>query len=321
MPETSTMSSMRAVYADPEKAGTLFLADVPVPTPLPHQALVKVQAFSLNAGDTRSALATERAYVPGWDFAGVVEKAAADGSSPPVGSRVFGFVFAGAWAQYVAVSSGTCAPLPDSISFEQAASLPVASLTALRSLRLAGGNLRDKNVLITGAAGGVGRYACQIASSMGAKVFAISRRPDLMDRLANDGVKNVTVFKTMEDAKAAGSYDYILDSVGGSSLAIALGALNRRGVCVTCGNSSGEKTTFEVRDFYMKCDVTFHGFYLASAFSDNDATPDLIEVARLVEAGVVNTPIGDQRSWKDIDKAAHDLKSQNIDGKIILKID
>ncbi|MGI6852106.1 zinc-binding dehydrogenase [Mesorhizobium sp. 1B3] len=311
--------AMLAVLADPLQPGELALREVPLPSRRDDQALIRVHAISLNAGETRTALIADRSYIPGWDFAGVIEEPAADGSSQPRGTRVFGIVPAGAWAQYVAVSASMMAALSDSVSFSQAAALPIAAITPLRAQRLAG-DITNKDVLITGAAGGVGRYACQLAAHAGARVHAISRRPRLEELLRKDHVDLVRLFPTMDDAVQAGDYDYILESVGGPSLGRALGSLKRGGVCVSCGNSSDQKTTFEPRDFYLKADTRLHGLYLGSVFVDCDASSDLAEIQNLVASGKLSVPIGDERSWNDIQQAALDLKGQSIDGKIILHV-
>lgn len=110
--------------------------------------------FLLNIGETRTALTAETAYVPGWDFAGVVERQAADGSSPRVGTRVFDLVPQGACADYVC--AGVLAEMPAGVGDGQASALAVAGATALICLELAG-PLFGRHVLVTDAAGGVGR--------------------------------------------------------------------------------------------------------------------------------------------------------------------
>jgi NADPH2:quinone reductase len=123
---------MRAVVVDKQTTGRRTIREVPVPQPTASEALVRVAAVSLNRGETRTALsAAADGWRPGWDLAGVVEHAAADGSGPPAGTRVVGLVPAGAWAERVAVSTQALATLPDMVSFAQAATLPVAGLTAL----------------------------------------------------------------------------------------------------------------------------------------------------------------------------------------------
>lgn len=279
---------MRAVVTQPGRSPGLAIEAVPGPAPGTHQALVRVTAFSLNAGETRSALGASTRYTPGWDFAGRIEQAAADGSTPRAGTRVLGFVTAGAWAECVCARAVDMALIPEGLEDAVAASLPVAGVTALMALERAA-PLLGKRVLVTGAAGGVGRFACQVAALSGAEVFAVSRRPELPVRLAQDGVASARVFADMAAAQAAGEYDVILDSVGGESLARALGALAPGGTCINCGNSSDGLTVFDVRPFYMKADTSLHGFFLRPHRAAGRCALPLARLATLAASGRLRT--------------------------------
>src|SRR5262245_6151613 len=125
------MDHIRAVVVDPNTQGRLAIRQVAASSPLPSETLVRVFAISLNLGEVRRSLTADAGWRPGWDFTGVVERAAANGSGPPVGARVVGLLPGGAWAEQVAVPTHSVALLPDSVSFAQAATLPVAGLTAL----------------------------------------------------------------------------------------------------------------------------------------------------------------------------------------------
>jgi NADPH2:quinone reductase len=308
---------MRAIFTDPNTSACLTFRETTAPTPAPSQALIKVAAFSLNQGETRTALAAAHSYIPGWDFAGVIQRAAADGSTPKEGARVFGFVAQGSWAEYIAVPCTLMAEIPDGVTNAQAAALPIAGVTAQACLEVAGA-LSGRRVLITGAAGGVGRFACQLAALAGAKVFAISRRPDLQRRLQEDGVEPAGVFTTMAEAKAAGQYDVILDSVGGDTLAIALTALARDGVCVNCGNSSRQPTSFDIRAagwpfHHTRC------IWLGRELPP-DSTPMLAQLIHLVKLGYLRTPIDAELPWTSVAEAAERLIQQSVNGKIVLNV-
>ena len=139
---------IRAVVVDPAAPGKLAIRPVELRDPDRDEVAVRVSAISLNRGETRRALqVAEPGWRPGWDFAGVVDTAAADGSGPRPGTRVVGILPSGAWAERVNCRSHAVATLPDGCSDAQAATLPVAGLTALHALRQ-GGLLLGRKVLV-----------------------------------------------------------------------------------------------------------------------------------------------------------------------------
>src|SRR5437016_9598303 len=241
--DRQTMSTNLAVVVDPDAPGRLVIRPVPEPTADRGEALVRVHAISLNRGEVRRSAMAAAGWRPGWDLAGEVERAAADGSGPRVGARVVGFLPEGAWAQRVVVPKNALAELPDKVTFSQAATFPVAGLTALHALGK-GGLLLGRRVLVTGATGGVGDFAVQLARLAGAHVSASARRADQAPALRQWGAHEVVVG---DEIPAAPKYDLIIESVGGRTLGTALGALARGGLCVTLGVSASAEVTFDTR--------------------------------------------------------------------------
>src|SRR5437879_2931467 len=274
-------SSNLAVVVDPDAPGRLVIRSVPEPTPDRGEAIVRVRAISLNRGEVRRAGMAAAGWRPGWDLAGVVERAASDGSGPAVGARVVGFLPEGAWAQRVVVPTNALAELPDKVTFSQAATFPVAGLTAFHALGK-GGLLLGKRVLVTGATGGVGDFAVQLARLAGAHVTASVRRADQAPALRQLGAHEVLVG---DEIPPSPKYDVIVESVGGRTLGTALAALERAGVCVTLGVSASAEVTFDTRAFFATGRATLYGFYLFTELGSEPASVGLRRLAELVAAG------------------------------------
>jgi D-arabinose 1-dehydrogenase-like Zn-dependent alcohol dehydrogenase len=167
---------MLALVNTPRGPAPIELREIPEPALANNEALIEVHAFSLNRGELSSFARNKEGWVPGQDVAGIVLRQAANGVGPSVGANVVALVDDFGWAQRAAVASHRMAVLPGNVSFAQAATLPVAGLTALRTLRH-GGALVGRRVLITGAAGGVGTLAVQMAAHSGAHVTAVVGGP------------------------------------------------------------------------------------------------------------------------------------------------
>src|SRR6202795_779770 len=241
------MSANRAVVVDPEAPGRLVLQPVADPVTDRGEALVRVRAISLNRGEVRRSGMAPPGWRPGWDLAGVVERAAADGSGPRAGARVVGILSEGAWADLVAVPTHALAELPEKVTFSQAATFPVAGLTALHALAK-GGLLLGRRVLVTGATGGVGAFAVQLARLAGAHVTASARRADQVAALRQLGAHEVCVG---DDIAPSPKYDLVIESVGGRTLGTALAALRYGGVAVTLGVSASAEAKFAARQFFV----------------------------------------------------------------------
>jgi NADPH:quinone reductase-like Zn-dependent oxidoreductase len=310
------MSDHRAVVVDPEAPGRLVIRPVPDPVPDRGEAIVRVRAISLNRGEVRRSTMAAAGWRPGWDLAGNVERAASDGSGPKAGARVVGFLPEGAWAERVAVPTHSIAELPEKVTFSQAATFPVAGLTALHALAK-NGQILGKRVLVTGATGGVGDFAVQLARLAGAHVTASARRADQAPVLRQLGAHEVTIG---DDIPATPKYDLVIESVGGRTLGTALAALERGGVCVTLGVSASAEVTFDARTFFATGRTQLYGFYLFTELGTEPAAVGLRRLADLVAAGQLAPHISVERSWTEIAQVAADLIARKYPGKAVLTV-
>lgn len=224
---------MRGFLTDPAgRAGLRLTDDLPEPEPRPDEALVEVRAYAVNNDEANLIARRPDGWRPGQDVAGVVIRAAADGSGPGRGARVGCYLDWEGWAERVAVPVHCMAELADSVSFEQAAALPVAGLTALRALRL-GGAVLGRQVLVTGATGGVGQFAVQLAVAAGATVTSLVSGPDRIEEARALGAHRVV---TALDDPTLGPFHLVLEGVGGDVLAAAVRHLVPGGHLVWFGN-------------------------------------------------------------------------------------
>jgi NADPH:quinone reductase len=306
---------MLAVVNTPSGPEPVAIREVAEPELRPNEALVAVHAFSLNRGELRLFQVRPEGWRPGQDIAGVVLRAAADGSGPAVGTRVVALCDWEGWAERAAVPSHRIAPIADNVSFGAAASLPVAGLTALRSLRH-GAPLLGKRVLITGAAGGVGNLAVQLAARSGAKVTAIVGSAERARVL--DGLGAAETVTRIEDAQ--GRFALILEAAGGSSLKAALERIEARGTVVIFGNSSGEPTEINFRDFAEHQNARVQGFHYFTSEPEERFGFDLALLAGLIADGSLRPRI-DEHDWRDLARIGPLLRERRIPGKAVFHIE
>jgi NADPH:quinone reductase-like Zn-dependent oxidoreductase len=312
------MPKVRAVVTDANAPGHLVIAEVDAPTPLPGEALVRVKALSLNRGETNRAQRAPAGWRPGWDIAGVVEQAAADGG-PKAGDRVVGMLNSGAWAELVAVPMTNLAVLPDNVSFEQASTIPVAGLTALYALDRADG-LVERNVLVTGASGGVGNYAIQIARHGGAHVTGLVRQEKHLQSVTDAGAEHAVADETGQAAKDFGPYNVILESVGGEVLANVVSQLAPVGLMVCYGVSGGAGPVSVDSSLFLRTSATVSGLRVFTEIAREGASVGLGRLARMISAGTLKPLIAVQAPWTEIGPVALQLLDRSYPGKAVLTV-
>jgi NADPH:quinone reductase-like Zn-dependent oxidoreductase len=318
-------------YGPPD---VLRIADVPTPEPGPGKLLVRVRAVSVNArdwhllrGEPRLARLDRSTFgrrgprepIRGTDFAGIVESVGAGVTGWRPGQEVFG-ESEGALAEYVAAPIGVVAAKPPGLTFEQAAALPLAANTALALLR-AGHLVAGDSVLINGASGGVGTFAVQLATSMGARVTAVcsARNAELARSLG----AQATVDYASEDFAADGRrYDVVVDLVGNRSLRDLRRVVARDGWLVLSGGGvSGDGRFVGPMAMFVK------GVLMARLASARIATPQpkpsteaLTELAGLVGSGALTPVIDRTFAFDDAAAAIRYLEVEHARAKVVVTI-
>ena len=303
---------MLGYVTDPAAPAGIIRRELPEPQPGEHDVVVEVAAYAVNRGELALIEGRSDGWNPGQDVAGVITVAAVDGTGPPVGTRVVGIADQGGWSERVAIPSHRVAALPDSVSFPEAAPLPVAGLTALRALRT-GGSLLGRRVLITGASGGVGTFAVQLARIAGAVVTAQVSGPARVAGVSALGAEVIT-----EIGADAGPFNLVLEAVGGEVLTAAVRRLARGGVVTAYGVASGQRSDIAFYDFAAAAPGgRLEGFFVYST-GEETFGQDLALLALLVAEGKLAPQIGAPRNWSATPDMVLALRRREIAGKAVL---
>ncbi len=306
-------------YGPPE---TLRMTDVEQPAPKADEVLVKVLGLSVNPADwhcmrgkpifSRATLGVLRPKHPilGGDIAGRVEAVGSGVTQFQPGDDVYANLLDhgnGGFAEYASVPVGVMASKPASLSFEEAAAVPVAAVTALQGLRHHGEIQPGQKVLVNGASGGVGTFAVQLAKSFGAEVTGVTSTGNL-DLVRSIGADHVVDYTTTDFASSEQRYDLILDTIGNRSVPDLTSALTEGGkVAVTGFTTMGRMIG-----------VSLRGGKRVAMVSAHVTAQDLELLAELIEAGSVRPRIDRRYPFAEIPAAIAYLEQGHARGKVVV---
>ena len=310
----------------------LQLQEVAKPAPKADEVLVKIHAASVNAYDWHlltadiflvrlmgGGLRRPKVAIPGVDIAGRIEAAGSNVKQFRPGDEVFGDISAcgiGGFAEYVAVPENALALKPATLSFEEAAAIPMAAVTALQGLRDEGKIQAGQKVLINGASGGVGTFAVQIAVAFGAEVTAVcsTRNLDLARTLGADRV----IDYTQEDFTRNGqTYDLILAANGYQPLSAYKRALTPQGIYVMVGGKPGQMFQAMLLGSWL----SEKGGKKLGGFTAHANQKDLVVLKELVEAGKVVPVIDKRYSLSEAAEALRYLGAGHARGKVVITVE
>jgi NADPH:quinone reductase-like Zn-dependent oxidoreductase len=316
------------IYEGYGSSSVIRVADVLTPVPADDEVLLRVRAAAVNPLDWRimrgSPYLLRMMYGgfakpklrPGRDVAGIVEGVGKNVRGLKPGDPVFG-VCMGAFAEYACAREARVAIKPEGVTFDHAASVPVAAFTALQGLRDKGQIQRDHAVLINGAAGGVGTFAVQLAKWFGANVTGVcsARNVDLVRSIGADSVIDYSCENFTESGQR---YDVILDCVANHSLAAYRRALNPAGTCVIAGAPHSLSTLGLATHFLAPAVSSRVGTQKFVTFVSKWSNEDLSLLGGLLAAGTI-TPVIDRRY--ELNQAAEAIayvEEGHARGKVLL---
>ena len=308
-------------YGSPD---VLKLAEVARPAMKEHQVLVRVKAVSINAGDVfgmrghpwpirlTAGFPRPKNYIIGWDMAGVVEAAGSSVMQFHRGDEVYA-ACSGALAEYVSVAEDKLAFKPASLTFEQAAAIPTAAITALKGLHDVGKLQPGQKVLINGASGGVGTFAVQIAKALSAEVTGVcsTRNVDMVRSLGADDVVDYTRKDFTQNGQR---YDLILDNVASHSFSDLMRVLTPRGLVVPNSGHAGMGYVFKA--FLLSPFLR----QLGSMYLAVPNGKDLTQLKEWIESGKIKPVIDRTYPLCDTSEAFGYLEKEHARGKVVITL-
>src|SRR5438093_12154475 len=298
-------------YGAPE---VLKFEEVPQPEPKEDEVLVRVIAGGVNPADPLTLggkyaqeWGTHLPLIPGYEIAGVIEKTGARFTSLKTGDAVYGYpTFGGGWAEYVTVKEWEVAPKPKSLSFAEAAAVPMGALTAWQALVDVAQLHAGQTILIHGGSGGVGSFAIQIAKVRGARVIATAStaNQDLLKQLGADVAVDYTKTRFEDVAK---DVDAVLDPVGKETLARSYGVVKKGGIVMSL---VARPDPAEIKKRGIR----------GAGISVHPDSEDLAEIAQLIDAGKIKPIVTQVLPLSEAIAAQQQAATHHTRGKVVLRI-
>ncbi|MDR6224058.1 NAD(P)-dependent alcohol dehydrogenase [Desmospora profundinema] len=319
------------VYTEYGSPDVLELKELEKPVPKENEVLIKVHAVSANAGDWHLLRGTPfllrfvygilkpKNQVLGSDVAGRVEAVGSSVTQFQVGDEVFGDLSGygfGGYAEYVCAHENTFAPKPDNVSFEEAAAIPAAAVTALQGLRDKGHIQKGQKVLINGASGGVGTFAVQIAKSFGAEVTGVCSTGK-MDLVRSIGADHVIDYTQEDFTRNKERYDLILAANGYHPILDYKRALSSKGTYVMTGGSNAQM----FQAMLLGPWISMLGSKKMGNLLVRPNQKDLVFLKGLVEAGKINPVIDRRYPLREVPEAIRYLEEGHARGKVVITVE
>jgi NADPH:quinone reductase-like Zn-dependent oxidoreductase len=306
---------MKAVVAHEYGApAVLKFEEVPRPDPKEDEALVRVIASGVNPADPLTLsgkyareFGTHLPLIPGYEIAGIMEKTGPNVTKLKVGEAVYGYpTFGGGWADYVTVKEWEVAAKPKSLSFVEAAAVPMGALTAWQALVNVAKLKAGQTILIHGGSGGVGSFAVQIAKARGARVIATAStaNQDLLKQLGADVAVDYTKTRFEDVAK---DVDAVLDPVGKETLTRSYNVVKKGGIVMSLV-ALPDRAELKKREI--------HG----AAISVHPDAADLAEIGQLIDAGKIKPIVTQILPLSEAIAAQQQAATHHTRGKVVLRI-
>ncbi len=320
---------MCKAYGPPE---SLVLEDVDAPTPGPGQVQVDVHAAGINFPDIlvfagQYQVRTEPPFIPGYEASGVVSAVGDGVSRLSVGDKVILTPMGGAFAETIVVHESQAFPMPDSLSFEQAAGFPITYCTSYHALKQSAALKPGESLLVLGAAGGVGTTAVEIGKAFGARVIAAASTDEKLEFASSVGADETINYTTdgLKDAVRAltdgKGVDVVYDPVGGELAEQALRATGWHGRYLVIGFASGDIPKFPANLALLKEASIVGVFWGQWAATDPAAhLGNIGEMVQLLAEGKLTPRITATYALDDYVKAYDDVANRRVTGKTVFKL-